>query len=137
MDMQQLIIGDPLSEVTRKDRRVLLAISVIGIAIVKANIIPTKLTALGIEFGKTDQKFFLLVIGLITIYFLFAFAIYAFADFLTFQSSFKIEWREDGIFRRTNWLYISIYILREVFEFFFPIIIAIYSMFLLWTADIP
>ncbi len=161
MKIEELFKSDPLSEVTRKDRRVLLAISVIGIVIVRANIIPTKLTAFGIEFGKTDQNFLLFAILLITSYFLFAFAIYAFSDFLEFQIDFSKLLRESkllekdekrvaelgadravtgrNIDRSGRYINISmgVLLIRGIFEFFFPCIIALYSMLLLLTANIP
>ena len=87
-------LRDPLSDVTRKERRFLLAISVFAITIVKAGIVPTKLTALGVEFGKTDQQSLLWVLGLITLYFLIAFIIYAASDFLAWRLAFYQAFRE-------------------------------------------
>ncbi|KKK62723.1 hypothetical protein LCGC14_3001480 [marine sediment metagenome] len=147
-----LMVKDPLSEVARKDRRALLGISVIGIVIVKANIMPTKLTAFGIEFGKTDQNFLLFAILLITAYFLFAFVLYSLSDFLAFQiewaklfkereeiNSGKIPKEDVGkVFYIRRYLnkHLLFYLIRGLFEFLFPIIIGIYAIVILWTADI-
>jgi len=149
-EVEELFKSDPLREVTRKDRRALLRISVIGIVIVKANIMPTKLTAFGIEFGKTDQNFLLLAIFLITLYFLFAFAIYAFSDLMEFQIDVKRLFKErktlknfvkdpyvkeeEEVARRYINRSIGALLIRGIFEFYFPIIFAIYSMTLLWIA---
>ncbi len=152
MATEKLTISDPLSEVTRKDRRALLGISVLGIIIGGANIIPIKLTALGIEFGKTDQNFLLFVIFLITLYFLSAFAICAFSDFLSFQIDLRNLSKERETLKKfvkdpyvkeeeeAERRYINrskkVYLIRGLFEFLFPCVIALYSMFLLLTADI-
>ena len=149
-ELAELFKSNPLNEVTRKDRRALLGISVIGIIIVKGNIMPAKLTALGIEFGKTDQNFLLLVIVLITLYFLFAFASYASSDFLEFKINVekllrKLELLKEekkrvverlDIDKPIRYLYLSlvVFLFRGMFEFFFPIILAVYSMTLLWNA---
>ena len=55
--------ADPLSEVTRKERRVLLGISALGIVIVKSGLVPSKVTALRIEFSKNDQQALILALG--------------------------------------------------------------------------
>jgi hypothetical protein len=57
-------------------RRLLLRVSTIGITLVKTGLVPSKIFALGIEFTSTDQRSFLAIIALVTIYFLVAFAIY-------------------------------------------------------------
>jgi hypothetical protein len=74
---RELSLRDPLSDVTRKERRLLLGMSVIGIAVVKTGLLPEKISALGIDFSETNQKSLLIVFSLVTIYFLAAFMIYA------------------------------------------------------------
>ncbi len=75
--LNELKLQDPLSEVTRKERRFLLGISALAITIIKVGIIPTKITALGVVFKETDQQSFLWILGLLILYFLIAFIIYA------------------------------------------------------------
>src|SRR5215208_7776204 len=79
---------DPLTPVTRKERSYLLAVSMIGIAIVKTGLVPSKIATFGIELDKPNRTALLLLLGLVTLYFLAAFVIYAASDFL--------EWREKG-----------------------------------------
>ena len=91
MDVQSTIegtLGDPLTELTRKERRSLLGVGILGVAIAKTGIVPTKISALGIEFTKTDQQSLLFIIGLVVAYFFFAFVIYAWSDYLRFQRKF-------------------------------------------------
>lgn len=82
---QQAILSDPLSEETRKERRYLLCISSLGIFMVKTGFIPTKITALGIEFSETDRNTLLKVIAAIIIYFLVAFVLYSLADYWSYR----------------------------------------------------
>jgi hypothetical protein len=79
---QQILLREPLSEDTRKERRNLLAISTIGIALVKTGLIPTKISALGIEFSQSNQRALLYILLAMIIYFFLTFAIYAISDVL-------------------------------------------------------
>jgi hypothetical protein len=83
----EISLRDPLSRVTRGERKALLIISTTGITIVKAGIVPTKISALGVEFSPTNQKALLIMIALIIIYLLVAFIIHASADFIAWQIS--------------------------------------------------
>lgn len=83
------ILRDPLSEVTRKERTYLLAVSTIGIAIVKTGLVPSQITTLGIVFEKANQNTLLFVLGLVALYFLAAFIIYATADFFAWLVAYQ------------------------------------------------
>jgi len=48
----QIRVQDPLSAVSRSEQKILLGVSVLSITIVKTGLIPTKISALGIEFSK-------------------------------------------------------------------------------------
>ena len=48
-DSSTAAVSDALSEITRKERRALLGVSTLCIAITHANLVPTKISALGIE----------------------------------------------------------------------------------------
>ena len=50
-----LVVYDPLTEITRKERRFLLGASALGIALVKVPLVPTKFSVLGLEFTPTNQ----------------------------------------------------------------------------------
>jgi hypothetical protein len=158
-------LRDPLSEVTRKERKFLLGISIIAITLVKAGIVPTKLSALGVEFGKTDQQSLLWVLGLITLYFLIAFIVYASSDFLAWRLAFrqalrrslKERWDAElqgdesykrlreyeqefrmGIGNRVVFILSGpVSFIRALFEFILPIVIGIYTIILVWTKDLP
>ncbi|ENM5764292.1 hypothetical protein V9R53_003991 [Vibrio mimicus] len=82
-----LALIDPLSDVTRRERRMLLAVSMLGIFLARAGIVPTKVSALGIELSTSDQKTFLLIIGASLLYFVTAFVLYALSDFIVWKKS--------------------------------------------------
>jgi hypothetical protein len=50
-----VLIKDPLSEVTRKERKTFLGVSVLAIALVQANLIPKEITALGVKIEDVDE----------------------------------------------------------------------------------
>ena len=91
-------LRDPLSEVTRKERKMLLGISVLSIFITKTGLIPSKISAFGIDFEKTDQQAFQIVMAFVVVYFLVAFFLYGLSDFLAWRISFnqgaKIKYQE-------------------------------------------
>lgn len=72
----------------------LLASSVVALAVVKIGLVPEKISALGIDLTVNNQVGFLIVIGFIVAYFLFAFVIYGASDFIAWRvetTSFKLE----------------------------------------------
>jgi hypothetical protein len=85
LEVERIRITDPLSDETRKIRKALLGISAASIAIVHMGLLPTKISALGIDFSASDRNALLVVLTLIVGYFLIAFIIYAFADFVAWR----------------------------------------------------
>jgi hypothetical protein len=81
-------VKDPLSDVTRKERRTLLGACVIAYTIVKTGLVPSKIAAFGIDFTPTDQKSILSILSLIIFYFLIAFVIYSISDFTAWRLDF-------------------------------------------------
>ena len=77
---------EPLSEVTRKERTALLAVSAVAITVSATGLIPTKISALGIEFGHSDQASLLLVLQCIVGFFMAAFVFYAAFDFVAWRT---------------------------------------------------
>jgi hypothetical protein len=67
----------------------LLAISLLGVGLVKTGLVPTKIAALGVEFDKTSQKALLFLVAVVAAYFLVAFLIYALADFLAWRRALR------------------------------------------------
>ena len=89
-------VTDPLSQNTRVVRKSLLVSSVIAIAVVKTGFIPTKISALGLEFSQADRGSMLWLIGAVVAFFLLSFLVAAFADFMAWRMSHMAKtWDED------------------------------------------
>ena len=161
-EIQDIHLGDPLSEVTRKERRTLLASSMIGIIIVKIGLVPTKITALGIEFAETNQEALLSILGLIVLYFVSAFLIYSSADFLAWRKFIRkraidrelerfeqlrvdpesmdaqrnVAQRFSGSGMYLYSLTRPVSLLRAAFEFVLPLIVGMYASYILFTSTV-
>jgi hypothetical protein len=87
-------LGNFLSPVTRAERRSLLLVSAVGIVIEKTGLVPTKITTFGIVFSSTDRSVLLALIGGVVLYFLCAFAVYGWTDFIAAHRATSSERRE-------------------------------------------
>jgi hypothetical protein len=91
-------VTDPLSQHTRGVRKSLLIASVIAIAVAKTGFIPTKISALGLEFSQADRGSMLWLIGAVVAFFLLSFVVSAFGDFMSWRMSQMAKaWDEDSI----------------------------------------
>lgn len=75
-------LRDPLREVTRKERRNLLAASAVSYGIVKTGLVPTEIATLGIKLSPAHRSELLMTLAIVVGYFLVAFVIYAVSDWL-------------------------------------------------------
>lgn len=91
-------VTDPLSQHTRSVRKSLLVSSVIAIVVATTGFIPTKVSALGLEFSQSDRGSMLWLIGVIVAFFLLSFLVAAFADFTAWRMSHMAKaWDEESI----------------------------------------
>jgi hypothetical protein len=145
----EMRLGDPLAEVTRKERRSLLIASAVAITIVKTGLVPTKISALGVEFSQADKAALLKVLAAVVIYFLVAFVVYAAADIMrvrvlvlysvsewkAWQSSTHGEEPYSGWERYPSLpvrtLLPFLFVARPILEFGAPLMIAGYALRLL------
>ena len=95
----EIRLKDPLTDVTRKERRSLLGVSALGIVMVKTGLVPSKISALGIDFSPTDQKTILRAVAVVVGYFLVAFLLYAASDFFAWRYALRSAVREAVIKR--------------------------------------
>ncbi|HVF60811.1 MAG TPA: hypothetical protein VNJ70_13470 [Thermoanaerobaculia bacterium] len=97
LEVEKLRVSDPLSEVTRRERKALLAVSAVGVAIVRTHLLPTKIVALGVDFSSTNQNALLNILALIIGYFVLAFLIYASSDFVAWRlGSFSLAYTSES-----------------------------------------
>lgn len=91
-------VTDPLSQNTRAVRKSLLVSSVVAITVAKTGFIPTKISALGLEFSQADRGSMLWLIGAVVAFFLLSFLVAAFADFMAWRMSHMAKaWDEESI----------------------------------------
>ena len=145
-------LRDPLSEVTRKERRALLLASVLGLVFLKTNIVPTRISALGIEFGRADQATLFSILTLVIGYFTFVFMIYATSDFLAWRLALLASVRNSMVdlqrpkkgtsrlvrgqvreHQTTFRLAAPVSLLRALVEFILPVLVGLYTMLGLLT----
>jgi len=97
--LEDLLLSDPLSEVARKERRFLLGTSLVGITLAKTGLIPTRISALGVECTNADRNGLLWVLACVILYALLAFLLYAVSDFMAWQVSRRLARRKDFVNR--------------------------------------
>jgi len=154
-------LKDPLSEITRKERKALLVIATLAIAIVKAGLLPTRIKAIGIELETIDQIVLLKLLSFIVMYFLVGFIIYGSGDFIYWRSerlkelqaelADEVDWQAqprgttsevqmskyeimDLIRRKMKPLRLAstpISLFRSFFDFLLPILLSLYSIYIL------
>lgn len=90
-------VTDPLSSHTRSVRKSLLIASVLAAAVGKAGLIPTQISALGLEFSQADRGSLLLLLGVVVLFMLVSFVVAAAADFAAWRMSlFASSWEEEA-----------------------------------------
>ena len=89
-------VADPLSAHTRSLRKSLLIASAVAIFISATGLVPSKISALGVEFSQTNRGSMLFVLGVIVGFMLLSFAVAAAADFAAWRMSFSAKaWEEE------------------------------------------
>ena len=81
-------LAEPLSSIARAERRNLLLAATLAILIAHVNLVPTRMSALGLEFAPPAQASFLVVTALVVGYFMLAFATYALADLFVWRKRY-------------------------------------------------
>jgi hypothetical protein len=86
-ELARIRTSEVLSKTTRAERKILLGVSMFGVTVAHTGLIPSKITALGVEFEPADQQALLLMLIVVVAYFTIAFIIYATADFLSWRAA--------------------------------------------------
>jgi len=81
-------LADPLGPIARAERRNLLLASTVAILIAHVNLVPTRISALGLEFTPPAQASFVVITALVVGYFVVAFATYAVADLFVWRKRY-------------------------------------------------
>ena len=152
-------LREPLNETTRKVRRNLMAASVVGVVLTKVGLIPTKVSAFGVEFSSSNQNALMFLLASAIGYFALSFVVYVYSELTAWQLVFTskemeemkleathrnrelIEGRsEEDMFRHhVRNLYFRTkptFYIRLFVELMIPIIFASYSAYSLLSTDI-
>lgn len=146
-------LSDPLGEITRKVRRNLLIAGTVGVLVAEAGLVPSKISALGIDLSAPAQDVFVMLVGLVIVYFLCAFFIYGVSDFFAWgktyqdyleavervQSNWSHKKQAQYDLKRTAvgdiaWIYSAskpVAFIRIFFEFGLPIIYGLFAICML------
>jgi hypothetical protein len=152
-------LREPLNETTRKVRRNLMAASVIGVVLTKVGLIPTKVSAFGVEFSSSNQNALMLLLASAIGYFAISFVVYVYSELTAWQLVFTSREMEEMkheatrherefiagnndeskfrdhvrhlYFRTKPTFYIRLFV-----ELVIPIVFASYSAYSLLTADV-
>jgi amino acid transporter len=81
-------LTDPLSAIARAERRNLLLAATLAILIAHVNLVPTRISALGLSFAPPAQAAFLVITVFVVLYFVLAFGMYAVADFFIWRKRY-------------------------------------------------
>src|SRR5260370_31817092 len=95
---QQEFLGNE----TRRERQTLLIVSAIGLAIAKTGLLPSRISSLGVEFSGNDQRAMLTIIIALILYLLAGFCIHSFADYISWQTTYKLRLQESKLARIAN-----------------------------------
>ncbi|EKO5173049.1 hypothetical protein P0J00_000576 [Vibrio vulnificus] len=146
-------LREPLNETTRKARRNLLAVSVLGIVTTKVGLVPTKISAFGVEFSSSNLESLMTLLALAIAYFLVTFVVYIISELQGWQllisskqlekfkqdaknsplpfSSSRASEMEEHFHRKLSSVYSKtkpIFYTRLLVEVFIPAIVAVYSI---------
>jgi Tfp pilus assembly protein PilN len=86
--------SDFLGEETRKQRRNLDIVAVLSALVVVLNLVPNRISAVGVDFGETKKQNFLILLLIFDLWFVVIFAIYAASDLVRIHMSLEQEGRE-------------------------------------------
>lgn len=81
-------LRDPLSAISRLERRNLLIASTVGLFVGHVGMVPTQVSALGLTFNGPAQNAFTILFILIILYMMVAFFVYAVADFFVWRKCY-------------------------------------------------
>jgi amino acid transporter len=144
-------LTDPLSQITRVERRNLLIASTTGFLVATADLVPTEISALGISLSAPAQEMFVILVSLTIAYFLCAFLVYGISDYFIWRKKYQDyleavqeymeNWTPEDQHNydmsqvpRVPWLYqragLVAYI-RAFFEYLLPILISVGAVGLL------
>ncbi|MCG8431293.1 MAG: hypothetical protein MJA29_08990 [Candidatus Omnitrophica bacterium] len=127
-------LREPFTETTRKQKKALLLLSTIGIIIVKAQIFPTEITALGVKFSMNDSKSLLWIFTGVLVYQILSFTICVISESVALGS--LLQRKKLEIYQIWNMLNLTLRV-RIFYDLLIPYIIAFAALSITVTAELP
>jgi hypothetical protein len=93
-DLGAIHWADRLSDSTRQERRILLAVSTLGLVIIRGGVIPTRIEFLGVDLSTDNQVFLFRTLAAVIGYFLVAFVMYAVVDNAAWTARLRHEYSD-------------------------------------------
>jgi len=150
MTVEELLLRNPLSKVTRQERSRLLLSALVSLAVSKGGILPKQISTLGVEFSLSNREAMLVLLAIVVGYFLLAFLIYGYYDiFLAICLAGKGMGRDIEGFRErhpeipyggySRGMKLHFLLRAALFEFGLPVVAGIYAIYALLRAlyDLP
>lgn len=104
---QRELARDPFGEVTRKERRALLALSLVGIFIGWTGVMPKHIQSFGLTFNADHQTVALYLLAAVIVYFLCAFLCYSILDYVATWDAQDAD-RQNQLTERTKAGYLTL-----------------------------
>lgn len=151
----EVLLSDPLTEITRKTRLYLLIASVVGVAVAKAGLVPSEISGLGfgVAFREAvDLNPLYVILAAVIGYFVWAYFLYASSDFLIWNHRLRVirygmevtsrreaeltEQAESDLLpvQRPGRFIPVASINRAAFEFLVPLLVGAYAIYALLSA---
>lgn len=128
-------LEDALSPASRDKRRLLLVVSTVSLVAIILGLFPTKIEALGIAIESKNQRDLLLLLGLVDLYSLVGFLLYAWADILLqfrVQANASTGYVHEFVKGKASRIESLNYFLRFSFDFIIPLAYGAYALFRLY-----
>jgi ABC-type uncharacterized transport system permease subunit len=128
-------LEDALSQAARGKRRLLLIVSTISLVAIILGLFPTKIEALGIAIESKNQRDLLLLLGLVNLYAMVGFLLYAWADILLqvrVQANANTGYVHEFIKGKASPIETFNYFLRFAFDFIIPVVYGSYALYRLY-----
>lgn len=139
-----ILASDLLGDVARRERQALVAVSALGLIAAKSGLVPSRISALGIEFGPADQHILVYAVAAVVVYFLLGFLIYAGLDLSARRLAFfraidevtreSQQAQDEGVRKKKRFWIRTIRlvdVVRVAFEFAVPVVLAICCLIVL------
>lgn len=125
-------LEDALSPAARGKRRLLLVVSTVSLVAIILGLFPTKIEALGIAIESKNQRDLLSLLGLVNLYALIGFLLYAWADILLqlrIQANANTGYVHEFVKGKASSTESLNYFLRFAFDFIIPLGYGAYALY--------